>query len=153
YTDVIVSFVDPDPNCNLGPNGNLPYDIANSIQMLHNAGKTVLVSLGGSNVPSGNYAACSAGPDPGESLAYHLTQIVNNNRFDGVDIDFEDGSAFMGHANYDGVSFLTVLTGALHSLLPQWSIITHAPQTPYWLTGQGYAYNAPPYALINSKVG
>ena len=153
YTDVIVSFVDPDPNCNLGSNGNLPYDIASSIQMLHNAGKTVLVSLGGYGVPSGNYAACDAGPEPGESLAYQLTQIVKNNGFDGVDIDFEDSSAFMGQASYDGVSFLTALTASLHSLLPQWSIITHAPQTPYWLPGQGYAYNTPPYALINSNVG
>lgn len=146
YTDVIVSFVIPDYNCNLS---NLPSDIQNSVQTLHNAGKTVLVSLGGSGVASGKYAACDAGFEPAESLAYQLTEIVKNNGFDGVDIDFEDNSAFTGQASYDGVSFLTQLTDSLHSLLPQWSIITHAPQTPYWL--QNYKYNEPPYALINSN--
>jgi hypothetical protein len=152
YTDVIVDFVVPDQNCNLsssGPNGDLPDDIVSSIQTLHNAGKTVLVSFGGGGIDSGNYAACNVGPEPVLPLANQLTEIVKNNGFDGADIDFEDTNAFKSQAGYDGVSFLTSLTEILHSLLPQWSIITHAPQTPYWL--QNYSYNAPPYALINSK--
>ena len=150
YTDVLVSFVTPDQNCNLGPNGNLPSDIKNSIQALHNAGKTVLVSLGGSKATSEGYAACDAGFEPTESLAYQLTEIVNNNGFDGVDIDFEDTSAFMGQASYDGVSFLTLLTDSLHSApATVVDIITHAPQTPYWLSN--YNYDKPPYALINSN--
>jgi hypothetical protein len=70
YTDVIVDFVVPDQNCNLsssGPNGDLPDDIVSSIQTLHNAGKTVLVSFGGeASIPGTTRRATS---DP--SLCCH----------------------------------------------------------------------------------
>jgi chitinase len=51
---------------------------------------------------------------------------------DGVDIDFEDSDAFTGKAGYDGITFLSELTTGLSQALPLGSIITHAPQTPYW---------------------
>ncbi|MBV8552551.1 MAG: ricin-type beta-trefoil lectin domain protein [Acidobacteriaceae bacterium] len=144
YTDVIVNFVVPDSNCNLGSNGNLESDIAASVQTLHDAGKTVLVSFG--NAGSGQYAACASMVS---SLAGQLAGIVQNNGFDGVDIDFEDTSAFQGQAGYDGVDFLTQLTNNLYNQLQQqqpWPIITHAPATPYWL--QNYSYSQPPYVSI-----
>ena len=52
---------------------------------------------------------------------------------DGVDIDFEDSNAFTGKAGYDGITFLSELTSGLSQALPSGSIITHAPQTPYWI--------------------
>lgn len=148
YTDVIVSFVTPDSNCNLS---GLPSDIVNSIRTLHDVGKTVLVSFGGSGVDSGQYAACANNEN---QLANQLVNIVTNygstdqtSWFDGVDIDFEDTNAFSGGTGYDGVDFLTALTDDLYSGLPQWhNIITHAPQTQYWL--QNYSYQYPPYVQL-----
>ncbi|MBV8570405.1 MAG: ricin-type beta-trefoil lectin domain protein [Acidobacteriaceae bacterium] len=165
YTDVIVDFVMPDSNCNLSWDGGEPDNLATSIQTLHQSGKTVLVSFGGSeqydkwgnDITSPTYKACYNG-----NIGYlvnQLTGIVTGNSpigpqgasFDGVDIDFEDTSSFQNQAGYDGVDFLTQLTNGLYNQLPQLSIITHAPQTPYWL--QNYSYDMPPYALLFSKTG
>jgi chitinase len=160
YTDVIVNFVVPDSNCNLSAgdpnnNGNLPGDIQNSIQTLHQAGKTVLVSFGDGN--SAAYKACYFNGPPAPIVSGQLYSIVRNNGFDGVDLDFEDTSAFQGKAGYDGVAFLTEITNQLHDSLPQWSIITHAPEESYWLQSevqtQGYIYPNPPYAEIFSNTG
>jgi chitinase len=155
YTDVIVDFLVPDENCNLSAddpnnNGNLPGDIRNSIQTLHNAGKTVLVSFGGSDATSAGYESCYynlLGQGPLYSWVISQIQtIVNTNGFDGVDIDFEDDSGFNGA--YDGVDFLTKLTTGLYNGLPQWhNIITHAPEDVYW-TQTFNGYGTPPYALI-----
>jgi hypothetical protein len=55
YTDVIVNFVVPDGNCNVS---GFTGDIQTIIQTLHQAGKTVLVSFGGSDATSAGYQAC-----------------------------------------------------------------------------------------------
>ena len=82
-----------------------------------------------------------------DNLASQIATFVTQNGFDGVDIDFEDTSGFDGTGGYDGVDFLTQLTDDLYSQLPKYqNIITHAPQTPYWL--QNYNYQYPPYAQL-----
>lgn len=140
YTDVIVDFVIPNSSCStVYWEGGTPASLANSVGTLHSAGKTVLVSFGGSDVPSSHYAACANNVGAGY-LASQLAGVVKNYGFDGVDIDFEDSNAFVGQANYDGVQFLIDLTNDLQNALPQWSIITHAPQTPYWTSDYNYAY-------------
>ena len=160
YTDVILGFLLPDQNCNLywegGMPGSTPAGLANMIQTLHNTGKTVLVSLGGSDAQSSSYAACANSNM--RFLEIQLNNIVTGNStigpqgaaFDGLDIDFEDTAAFNSGSAYDGVNFLTQLTNDLSTggpaALPQWSIITHAPQPPYWT--QNYQYQNPPYAQI-----
>ena len=140
YTDVIVNFVTPDQNCDLSwggstPNGGLPSDIGTSIQTLHNAGKNVLVSFGGSDVQSWQYASCAGNV---QNLVSQIAGIVAANDFNGADIDFEDTNAFLNswdpyYSGYDGVQFLVQLTIGLYGQLPQGqNIITHAPQSPYW---------------------
>jgi chitinase len=140
YDVVIVDFVTPDQNCDLSwggstPNGGLPSDIGTSIQTLHNAGKNVLVSLGGSDVQSWQYASCVGNVG---NLVSQITNIVVANGFNGADIDFEDTNAFLNswdpnYSGYDGVQFLVQLTIGLYGQLPQGqNIITHAPQSPYW---------------------
>jgi hypothetical protein len=130
-TDVIVYFAVPNGNCFLSWEGGEPANLQNSIQALHNAGKTVLASFGGSDVQSSQYRACYG------NMGYLLSQlnwVVTAYGFDGVDIDFEDTDAFKGKTGYDGVDFLTQLTNDLYYELPQWhNIITHAPQTPYFM--------------------
>jgi chitinase len=157
YTDVIVNFLTVDvsmnPNCQFA---SQPYISPGDMQALHNAGKTVLVSFGGADDVNQNtgedytseaYRGCYNGGV--DNLASQIATFVTTNGFDGVDIDFEDTSAFQGNAGYDGVDFLTQLTDDLYSQLPQYqNIITHAPQTPYWQQGQGYTYEYPPYAQL-----
>lgn len=121
YTDVIVNFLEPDSNCNVSGVDNM----ASTVQTLHAAGKTVLVSFGGSDPTSESYQACYSDMLAGGSkLVQQLTAFVTNNGFDGVDIDFEDDTGFTGgSANtgvYDGVDYLSRLTNNLYSALPQW---------------------------------
>ena len=145
YTDVIVNFLQVDTNCQLQLTGDAspPYVSPGDMQTLHNAGKTVLISFG--NSPSAAYNACYYGGV--DNLASQIATYVTSNGFDGVDIDFEDTSGFDGSGGYDGVDFLTQLTDDLYSQLPQFqNIITHAPQTPYWL--QNYNYQYPPYTQL-----
>ena len=155
YTDVIVNFLTVDASVNSSCQfASQPYVSQSDMQALHNAGKTVLVSFGGADnvdkntgedYTSEGYQACYYGQM--DSLANQIATFVTSNGFDGVDIDFEDTNSFQGQAGYDGVDFLTQLTDDLYSQLPQFqNIITHAPQTPYWL--QNYNYQYPPYAQL-----
>ena len=149
YTDVIVNFLTVDSSCQLN---DQPYVSPSEMQVLHNAGKTVLISFGNSAYAA--YKACYYGQM--DNLASQIASFVYANGFNGVDIDFEDDSAFKGTAGYDGVDFLTQLTDDLYSQLRQppffeQNIITHAPQTNYWL--QNYNYPNPPYAQVFWNTG
>jgi chitinase len=179
YTDVILSSIFPNPNCTAnsgyGPlleAGNFSgviSDLGGYVQQLHAAGKTVLISFGGSgpNLTANSYANCYY--NNMEGLVQAIVAFANQYSFDGVDIDFEDTTAFgYGPGNpssnnnlqqYDGVDFLEKLTSGLGQQLsfPQ-NIITHAPQTPYltsvYTANNGFSgYGNPPYAQIYYDVG
>jgi mannan endo-1,4-beta-mannosidase len=80
-----------------------------------------------------------------------IVNFVTSNGFNGVDIDYEDSSAFTMGGPYDGIGFLISLTKGLAQSLPAGrNIITHAPQTPYWDPNAGYN-NA--YTKIWQQVG
>jgi len=100
YDVIIVDFITPDQYCNLGDNGGLPSSIQTSIQLLHNAGKTVLVSFGGADNVQNNFDMTSAGYqycfNGNMNYLYgQINTIVTQNGFDGVDVDFEDNSGLM----------------------------------------------------------
>jgi len=147
YTDIIVGFLIPDANLNLhGAGGAFNSHLQSNIQALQNAGKNVLISVGGGGgFPSAAYQSYA------QNVNGFVSQIVNfvtRFGFNGVDIDYEDSSGFTG--SYDGVGFLTALTNALAGALPSGqNIITHAPQTPYWDS----SWNNAPYAQIWQQVG
>src|SRR5262249_24385125 len=106
-------------------------------QALQNAGKNVLISFGGATFPSFAYKSYA------RNVNGLVNQMINNfvtpYGFNGVDIDFEDSSAFMTGVPYDGIGFLISLTNGLAQALPAGqNIITHAPQTPYWDPSAGY---------------
>lgn len=110
YTDVIVGFLVPDANLNLhGTGGAFNGDLQTNIQTLQNAGKNVLISVGGgAGFPSSAYQSYAQNVS---GLANQIVNFVTNFGFNGVDIDYEDSSGFTG--SYDGVGFLTTLTSAL----------------------------------------
>ena len=147
YTDVIVGFLVPGANLHLhGAGGAFNSHLQSNIQTLQNAGKNVLISVGGGGgFPSSDYQSYA------QNLNGFVSQIVNfvtTYGFNGVDIDYEDINGFTGI--YDGVGFLIELTSALAEALPSGqNIVTHAPQTPYW----DPCWNNAPYAQIWQQVG
>jgi chitinase len=168
YTDVILSSVFPLAGsvCTQLNLGNLyGLDLPTVVSQLHNAGKTVLISFGGAgpNLQSQQYEDCYNGNM--STLVQMLVSFVQQNNFDGVDIDFEDSGSFGGDVScvipsaiagqcYDGIPFLEQLTTGLGTQLSfPHNIITHAPQTGYWTNSYptGYQYN--PYVQIYYDVG
>jgi chitinase len=147
YTDIIVGFLVPDANLVLhGAGGAFNNDLQSNIQALQDAGKNVLISVGGGGgFPSSAYQTYAQNVN---TLVSQIVTFVTQFGFNGVDIDYEDSSGFTG--SYDGVGFLTALTTALAGELPSGqNIITHAPQTPYWDS----CWNNAPYAQIWQEVG
>ena len=159
YTDIILNFLAP------GPDGNLtgPAPTPEQVQAMQNVGKNVLISLGGdpktfASSDWQNYANDVNG------LVQQVVAFVTSNGLNGVDIDYEDDNGFStrdkngnwaGPPVYDGVQLLIDLTNGLAQQLPPGSIITHAPQPPYFDPDAGY--NPPggtaPYTQIWEAAG
>ncbi|MBV9093494.1 MAG: hypothetical protein JO132_06410 [Streptosporangiaceae bacterium] len=164
YTDAILNFLIPD-----GMGGLTGVDTPDSgqVQAVHNAGKNVLVSLGGSDdvFPSSAWQQFAQAPNGVSDLVNYLVAFVNDNGLDGVDIDYEDDSGFSttdpqtgawtGPPAYDGIDFLIALTDRLAQALEPGHIITHAPAPGYFNSND--SYNPPggtaPYAQIHGISG
>jgi chitinase len=140
YTDVILAFLVPGDNLRLTGQGGA-FDSGgnpnpNDIQALQNAGKNVLISVGGANkgFPSSDWQQYAQDVN---GLVEQIAGYATANGFSGVDIDYEDDYGFTGGPDgdgvYDGVTFLIELTNGLaQELPPGQNIITHAPQPPYF---------------------
>jgi chitinase len=158
YTDVILGFLIPNSNVTglVKDGAAFPDTIQNDIQILQSAGKNVLISVGGevNNIKPAFTGWTSAKYEifngSMSALVEQIVAWVESIGADGVDIDFEDSNAFTGKAGYDGVAFLSELTSGLSQALPPGSIITHAPQTPYW--DKNSSYKAA-YFNVHSQVG
>ncbi|GHB31149.1 hypothetical protein GCM10007094_19520 [Pseudovibrio japonicus] len=136
YTTVILCFVVADTSGTLSPSTELQanFDDPNLITTLKSAGKRVLISLGGENFSTDAWAALA---DNVDNTADQLSQMVSHHKLDGVDIDWED----TGYTGYDAPTFLTDLSKALKSKLPEGqNFVTHAPQAPYFYGGAPGTY-------------
>jgi chitinase len=158
YTDVIVGFLIPDSTVTglMGDGPAFTATLQNDVQLLQSAGKNVLISVGGevnntdpawTGWTSAKYKIYN---DNVPGLVQQIVSWAASIGADGVDIDFEDSHAFTGAAGYDGIAFLSELTSGLSQALPPGSIITHAPQTPYW--DKNSLYKAA-YSTVHSQVG
>jgi chitinase len=163
YTDVILGFLIPNPTVTklIADGGAFTDTVQRDIQTLQAAGKNVLISVGGevnnddptwAGWTSAKYATCAANV---RRLAAQIVYWVENLGVNGVDIDFEDSGAFVEDgaggfvAGYNGIQFLSDLTSELYQNLPPGSVITHAPQIPYW----DINYHSAPYRQINEQAG
>jgi len=155
YTHVILSFLIPDPSnpLNLVLSGNLDNNVLGDIQTVQQAGKKVMISMGGETFSSAAYQAMVGKED---EVAANIAAIVNQYGFDGVDLDYEDTNAIMDKTPYDGPQFISDLTNALAGKLPSGALITHAPQPPY-LCAPGAPFNCPAsttgYVEVLQKAG
>jgi len=160
YTDVIIGFLIPGSDGTTlvgggGPNGGAFDDqLQNNIRILRNAGRRVLISVGGATFPSSSYEYFADAWNV-VLLARQIRDFVTYYNFNGVDIDYEDDAGFGDNRTYDGVGFLSVLTTLLADILPSGqNIITHAPQTPYWDSNSEVAAGGiAPYYQIWQNVG
>lgn len=113
YTDIILAFLVPTSASDLTLKGmgnwhSLP-DLKGSIQTLQTAGKNVLISFGGARgISSDQYQAYAE--NVGGLVADLVDNWVKPYGLNGVDIDFEDTSAFETPSPYNGVDFLSSLT-------------------------------------------
>ncbi len=149
YTDVILGFLLPDPdgsgnltgqaynsdpdssNSTFDSNGNPNQD---DIITLQNAGKNVLISLGGETMSTDDWQQYTGDVS---GLVQQVAEYVTSNNLNGVDIDYEDDNGFTGV--YDGIQFLTDLTNGLAQKLPPGqNIITHAPAPGYFYSSDIY---------------
>jgi len=140
YTHVILSFAEPDGSGTLVLDGNLlSSGVMSQVATLRQAGKTVLLSLGGGACTSAKWLGLSQDVS---GTAQQMAALVQKYGLDGVDVDFEDSAALSGgSAGYDGTRFLIDLTNALYGALPATArTISHAPQPPYFYAGWGSAY-------------
>eukprot|EP00911_Craspedida_sp_UC1_P001401 UC1_evm4s1056 len=136
-------------------NPNPAYGGTLFINATHNAGKKILLTVGGATeLPIS--AAYFTKNDP-TALAHTLAALVANYSLDGVDIDWEDdySNANPGLTGYGdastrkpgggpAVAWLITLTKTLRRLLPKEKgyLITHAPQPPYFALGYDQVYRA-----------
>lgn len=126
------------------PYGNSIAEIQATLkQNFTNAGVKLLVSaFGATQMPTTlgfNATDC----------ALQLAAFVNNNNYDGVDIDWEDTKSFtLGDSS--GENWLITLTTVLRQNLKPGAIITHAPQAPYFGVG---AYPKGGYLAVDKAVG
>jgi chitinase len=148
YTDVIIGFLIPqngDNPSSLKLDNGLN-NLKPAIKTLQDAGKNVLIAVGGATGFSTNaYKKAASNVEP---LVNAIAHFVTENGFNGVDIDFEDEKGFSG--SYDGVGFLVELTKGLAKKLPTGhNIITHAPQTPFWSAD----FHKAPYTRMWKETG
>src|SRR5262249_15189529 len=129
------------------------------VQALQKAGKNVLISLGGDEMTFPSSAWQQYAQDV-KGLVGRVVAFATAHGLNGVDIDYEDGDHRVkggpgGTGGYPGVQFLIDLTNGLAQNLPPGSIITHAPQPPYF--DPNGSYNPPggtaPYTQICQAAG
>ena len=120
----------PVPICNNAPQPSL-------VAAWKASGKKIILSFGGAGMGgswSGDVNNCwdyCFGKE--DSVISQLTQIVQNQGFDGVDIDYE---YFYSTAQQQ--NFISKVTTGLRTALPPGSIVSHAPMDSDLVPGKAY---------------
>ena len=114
YTDVCLSFAQPNFTwAGLAANSwagtglsfsSAPQDVVQAIRLLHNAGKRVILSVGGATYSNWAAMAADAGKSMGGTTAptkTALAQILVDLKIDGLDVDYEiDGASAANITQY-----------------------------------------------------
>lgn len=107
------------------------------IKAMHDAGKKVILSFGGATMGgdwnprgTGCWESCFGRE---QSVVEQLTNIVTQQGYDGVDIDFEYFTD-----TREAEKFLTDVTLGLRASLPAGSLVTHAPMDRHIVPGDKY---------------
>jgi len=148
YTHIVVAFAvtyiyqDPknicDQSCTIGsPVPVCNNDINNDlVAAWRAAGKKVILSFGGAGM-GGSWDGLNNCWDycfgKEDWVVTQLTNIVENQRFDGVDIDYE-----YFYDTEEQQNFISKVTTGLRASLPTGSIVTHAPMDSDLVEGTAY---------------
>ena len=156
YSHVVIAFavsytwtpdgVICDESCTLSPvDGCLGTPLPELVQQLHDAGIEVIVSFGGASMGGlwegtcGQMTKCwDHCVDQVDSLVAQLTDVVEQNDLDGVDIDYE---YCLSDDSY--IDFVTNLTSSLRAGLDaafpgDHKLVTHAPMDSELEVGDAY---------------
>jgi hypothetical protein len=106
YTDIYLAFAQPNftwsglTNNTWSGTGmsfsSTPQDVAQAIRLVHNAGKRVVLSVGGATYSNWSALASDAGKASGASTSptkTALTQFLVDLKLDGLDVDYENSGA------------------------------------------------------------
>ena len=151
YDTVILSFLLPDPTSGLP--AAVPWDMLTNagqndgIATLTNAGKTVLLSVGGATLSQAQMAPLFTGDNlsvftgtvgrivAGGPITLGGTTYDFGPGLDGVDFDLENFASYTGGPETTTwAANLAALTTAVRKAIGPDKLITHAPQTPYLLS-------------------
>lgn len=150
YDTIILSFLLPDGTLP----GLLPWSMVenagsnNGLQVLKDAGKTVLVSFGGDSVAPSTLDALFNSDAAMATFTGQIAQLMKGGLitlggkpwnfgpgFDGIDFDLEGFGDYTGPGTTSAwAEKLARLTQATRAAIGPGKIITHAPQTPYLLS-------------------
>jgi outer membrane biosynthesis protein TonB len=154
YTDVCLAFAQPNfswsgltanswSGTGLGFSAT-PKDIVQSIRLVHNAGKKVILSVGGATYPNWTALAGEAGKSMGAATAptkTALAQFLVDLNVDGLDVDYEiDGADATNVAQYAHA------TQAMREAVDAATAIDHRSRgltLAAWSTGADYTAQAP----------
>ncbi len=133
-----------------------PLYLADRIPLLQQAGKCVLLALGGATMQNADYAVWAT-PDKTTKLAQQTVAIAADLGIDGIDIEFEDSAALLpdsfGPTKYNGIPFITNLTTAISTAMQSApmpnKVLIHTPQPPYLETYTATPSN--PYVPVGQK--
>lgn len=106
-----------------------------TVNYAHSKGARIIIAAGGAtDTPYGIFS--------GTAYGTAAANFAKNNKLDGVDFDLENfGTNFQsaGMSTANTIKWVVDATNAARSILGSSAIITHAPQTPYFGSSNGWA--------------
>lgn len=134
-THIIHAFVWPDAAGNIIVANDFLYPELNDA--VHNAGKKILITFGGA-AQSGGFAQMAADPTSRAAFVENVVEFVQNNQYDGVDLDWESPR------NVSDKNNLTLLVNELREKFNEVDsslLLTMAVSAGSWF-GQHHDYQA-----------
>jgi chitinase len=127
YTHIAHAFLLVDKNGILRPDGNVPSPQLTSLA--HKANVRVLLSIGGED-SGGGFAAATQTPEDIERFVKDSIRIAQDNRYDGIDIDWE--SPHNKTETLQSVALIRALRTALNDWKPGALLTMAVPAVDYY---------------------
>lgn len=125
-TDIIVSFGIPDTNGSISYDSGIPFP--QLVASAHSTGTKVLISLGGAG-SGGAFSAATADSAKRANLISNVVSFLQENQYDGVDVDWETPSNATEAAQL--TSLIQEMRARFERIDTSWLITMAIPATSY----------------------